>query len=332
MNRSEVKVRLESSLGSLLTNLKDGKIDTREDFGKFCCTVGTFDHFTMIQRNFETSGVSLNIPMLSQEPGVQMLFSLNGQSFFNKRSDPFFLSQSSHSINFFRGYECTNLLDDRSQQHDITFLLKKSFYAELIAQHLSSAEDCLPAMIAKEKEFNTINQHIPADDGVLGILKNILECPFEGKMKNVFIREHLRALLTLQLFHFNSIVTGDSMKVDTKITTRDRAILHDIKEYIDQHYLDPASLETLSRHFGLNEFKLKHGFRALFDTSPMRYFQHKRLTFALSQLRETDKTIKEISDEIGYSHPANFTTAFSKTFGSSPQHYRRTREVAVHPA
>lgn len=323
MKRSEVKAGLQSSLESLLTDLKDGKLNTRADFGNFFCSVETFDHFTMIQRNFETSGDSFNIPMLSREPGVQMLFSLNGRSFFNKRSNPLYLSPSSHSINFFKGYECTNLLDDRSRQNDLTFILKKSFYADLIAQHFSSAEDNLPAMIAKEKEFNTINQHVPSDAGVLGILDNIVNCPFEGKMKNVFIREHLKALLTLQLFQFNSIVTGEPMKADTRITSRDREILHNIKEYIDQHFLNPASLESLSRHFGLNEFKLKHGFKALFDTSPMRYFQHKRLTFAKYLLRETDKTIKEISGEIGYSHAANFTTAFAKTFGNPPQYYRR---------
>lgn len=327
MKRTEVKAGLQSSLESLLSDLKDGKLNTRSDFGDFFCSVENYDHFTMLHRNFETRGDSLNIPMLSQEPGVQMLFSLNGKSFFNKQSDPFFLSQSSHSINFFKGYECTNLLDGRSRQHDVTFFLKKSFYADLIAQHLSSADDRLPAMIVKEKEFNTINQHIPADAGILGILQNILECPFEGKMKNVFIREHLRALFTLQLFHFNPIVTGEPMEVDARITARDREILHHVKEYIDQHFLDPASLESLSRQFGLNEFKLKAGFKSLFDSSPMRYFQHKRLTFALSLLRETDKTIKEISHEIGYSHAANFTAAFVKTFGNSPQHYRRSHEV-----
>jgi AraC-like DNA-binding protein len=39
-------------------------------------------------------------------------------------------------------------------------------------------------------------------------------------------------------------------------------------------------------------------------------------------LRETDQSIKKIADEIGYTHAANFTTAFTKTFGTSPLHYR----------
>jgi AraC-like DNA-binding protein len=329
MKKSEVKAGLQSTIGSLLTSGKDGKVETKSDFGNFTCSVETYDNFTIVQRDFETNGESLNIPFSCYEPSVQMIFSFDGRSFFNKQSHPLMLGPLSHCINYFYGYDCTNLLAEKSQQHDIGFLLTKTFYADLIAQHLSSSDDHLPSMIAKEREFNTINQHIPADAGVLGILRNILDCPFQGKMKKAFLREHIRALLTLQLFHFDSVVGGTPARIDTKIMQRDKEILQAVKEYIDANYLDPNSIENLSKHFGLNEFKLKHGFKFLFDTSPMRYLQQKRLTFGLSLLRDTNKSIKEISDEIGYSHAANFTTAFVKTFGKPPQHYRRSRAVEL---
>ena len=89
--------------------------------------------------------------------------------------------------------------------------------------------------------------------------------------------------------------------------------------------MDPASLDGLSKQFGINEFKLKHGFKVLFDTSPMRYLQYKRLEYSLILLRETDMTIKSIADEIGYTHAANFTIAFTKSFGNPPIYYRNGR-------
>ena len=269
----------------------------------------------------------MSIPFACNEASIQMIFSLDGQSAFNDRFNPYLLSPVSHSLNFFKHYECRNLLDDNARQHDITFRLKKSFYADLINNHLASSDDRLPQMILHQKEFNTINQHVPADPGVLGLLKNIMDCPFQGNMKSAFIREHIRALLTLQLFHFNPIVTGKTIRHDSKISKRDEDILHEVKRYIDQHFLDPASIDTLSKHFGINEFKLKHGFKLLFNTSSMRYLQYKRLEYSLFLLRETDRTIKKIADEIGYSHAANFTIAFTKTFGNSPLHYRTWHEV-----
>lgn len=322
MKRSEVKEELRQTIGSLLTNLQTGEVKTETDFGKFYCSVETHNKFAILKRSFETDGESLHIPFSCSEPGVQMIFSLDGYSFFNDEFDPFKISPSSHCINFFHGYKCVNLLGDHSKQHDISFRLSKSFYADVLAQHRASIDDGLSSMIAQEKEFNTMNQHIRADAAVLGILKNILECPFEGEMKVAYLKEHIRALFTLQLFHFNTVVGSAPAQIDDRITSRDREVLQAVKEYIDQNFLNPNSLESLSRNFGLNEFKLKLGFKTLFETSPIRYLQHKRLTHALMLIRETEKTIKEISHEIGYSHPANFTAAFVRAFGDSPQNFR----------
>lgn len=323
MKRSEVKEELKQSIGSLLTKGESGELNTSADFGNFYCSVEKHEKFAIVKRSFETEGESLHIPFSSNEPGVQMIFSLDGHSFFNRQTNPFIIKPSSHCINFFAGYHCINLLNDRSRQHDIAFRLNKSFYADVVAQYLSAHDDGLPSMIAQEKEFNTMNQHIPTDAAVLGILRNILECPFEGEMKIAYLKEHIRALFTLQLFHFNAVIPGGmEVTIDNGMTVRDRDVLHAVKEYIDENFLNPSSLESLSRRFGLNEFKLKMGFKTMFETSPIRYLQHKRLIYALSLLRNTDKSIKEISHEIGYAHAANFTTAFVRAFGNPPQHFR----------
>ena len=323
VKRSDVKAQVISSVGALLSKGENGDLTTSTDFGNFFCSIEKFDQFAIVRRNFETAGDAMKIPFSCYEPGVQMIFSFDGQSAFNDRFDPFLLSSQSHCINFFKHYECSNLLDENARQHDIAFRLEKSFYADMMASHLAFSEDHLPAMILREQQFNTINDHLPADAGILGILKNIIDCPYKGEMKMAFIREHVRALLTLQLFHFSPVVTGEKLRHDKKITKRDEQILHDIKNYLDQRFLDASSIEMLSKQFGINEFKLKHGFKVLFNTSPMRHLQYKRLEYSKMLLRDTDKTIKEIADEIGYSHAANFTIAFSKTFGNSPGYYRK---------
>jgi AraC-like DNA-binding protein len=322
VTRSDVKAEVISSIGSMLSKCVTKAIATSNDFGSFRCSIERFNDFAIIRRNFTTADDTLSIPFSCSEPSIQMIFSFDGLSAFNDRFNPFLLSLMSHSLNYFKQYECSNLLEENGRQHDISFRLNKSFYTDLIASHLSFAEDRLPSMIFHEQSFNTINQHLPTDAGILGILKNIVDCPYQGEMKQAFIREHIRALLMLQLFHFSPIVSGKKLSHDGKITKRDEDILHDIKNYLDQCFLDASSLESLSKQFGINEFKLKHGFKVIFNTSPMRYLQYKRLEYSRMLLRNTGKSIKEIADEIGYAHAANFTTAFVKTFGNSPIYYR----------
>jgi transcriptional regulator GlxA family with amidase domain len=37
-------------------------------------------------------------------------------------------------------------------------------------------------------------------------------------------------------------------------------------------------------------------------------------------------TIEKIADEVGYAQAANFSTAFTNTFGNSPLHYRSEKQ------
>ena len=326
MNRSPIMTDLVDSLGALLTSFKDGHIERQAEFGNFKCSIENFDQITIVRRQFEVAADSVEIPFSCDKPGIQMIFSLDAPSFFKDRSNPFRLAPASHCLNLFKQYDCKNLLYANARQNDIGFRLDKSLYADLITNHLASSEDLLPAMILQQKEFNTINQHLPSDAAILGILRNILECPFTGMMRNAFIREHVRALLTLQIFHFSSVITGEQINIQKKISRTDRDVLYAVKQYIDHHFLDPTSLQQLSKHFGINEFKLKHGFKVLFDTSPIRYLQLKRLQFSLTLLCDTDMSIKQIADAIGYAHAANFSTAFTKTFCHSPLAYRSEKQ------
>ena len=46
---------------------------------------------------------------------------------------------------------------------------------------------------------------------------------------------------------------------------------------------------------------------------------------AIDLLENSNFTITHIAYELGYSNPANFTRAFNKVMGCSPQHYRLSR-------
>jgi AraC-like DNA-binding protein len=329
MSRSAIMADVINSLGTLLTSGEDGHVERQAEFGNFKCAIEGFDHFRMVRRQFEVGSDAVEIPFSSHKPGIQMIFSLDAPSFFNNRNNPLRLGPVSHTLNFLKQYDCKNLLYANARQNDIGFWLDKDFYTHLITDQLTFTENRLPTMILQNKEFNTINQHLPSDAAVLGILKNIMECPFNGSMRDAFIREHVRVLFMLQIFHFSPVVAGEPINLPNKISRADRDVLYAVKQYIDDHFLNPASLQLLSKQFGINEYKLKYGFKALFDTSPIRYLQWKRLQYSLTLLRDTDLSIKQIANEIGYTHAANFTTAFTKAFSSSPWIYRSERQEVL---
>ncbi|MCW5221499.1 AraC family transcriptional regulator [Verminephrobacter aporrectodeae subsp. tuberculatae] len=69
---------------------------------------------------------------------------------------------------------------------------------------------------------------------------------------------------------------------------------------------------------GLNECKLREGFRQRFNTSPHRLLLEVKMKKAW-QLLETGCQVAEAAYSVGYEHPGNFSAAFSRFFGCAPK-------------
>ena len=55
---------------------------------------------------------------------------------------------------------------------------------------------------------------------------------------------------------------------------------------------------------------------------PMQYVIKRRIGEAQTLLMDTDLPVAVISEQLGYSNPWNFSTAFRKCVGMSPSQYR----------
>ena len=69
---------------------------------------------------------------------------------------------------------------------------------------------------------------------------------------------------------------------------------------------------------GLNEFKLKEGFRKHYGTSPGRLLTELRMRRAW-ELLETGCQVAQAAYRVGYRHPANFSAAFTRFHGRTPK-------------
>lgn len=84
----------------------------------------------------------------------------------------------------------------------------------------------------------------------------------------------------------------------------------------------PPGLPELARAVGLNEFKLKVGFRMLFDSSVFGYLRTQRMEHARRLLAQRHLSITEIAAQVGYENASKFAAAFRRQFGLSPSDLR----------
>jgi len=86
------------------------------------------------------------------------------------------------------------------------------------------------------------------------------------------------------------------------------------------------TIANLAQEAGINENKLKKGFKLLFGSSVHAFLVQARLEKALLLLEETDKSVKEIGMMTGYKRLSSFTKAFKKVYGLSPLFWRKERK------
>jgi len=103
-----------------------------------------------------------------------------------------------------------------------------------------------------------------------------------------------------------------------KLSAYDKECLEAAKNIIDKDSSQHYTIQVISQKVGIGSTKLKNGFKALHGMGLYEYLQHQRMHKAMVQLKETEKSIKQIAKTSGFKHTNNFTAAFKKRFGVSP--------------
>lgn len=156
---------------------------------------------------------------------------------------------------------------------------------------------------------------------MLGIIYDMIECQMPDNIKVVYLHnksEELLILLASQWLERQS-------QAKFSFSNSDRDKFYQVKSYLDECPNDLPGLKELAIQFGLNEFKLKKGFKELFKTTVFGHLLDVKLEKARKLLLETSLGINEIGVIVGYKYPQHFTTAFKKKFGYPPNRLRIQR-------
>jgi AraC family transcriptional regulator, transcriptional activator of the genes for pyochelin and ferripyochelin receptors len=106
---------------------------------------------------------------------------------------------------------------------------------------------------------------------------------------------------------------------------RDVECLYQVKDLLLADFEQKLSLKELSRKAGVNEFKLKKGFKYLFGDSVFAYRHGIRMEKAKIILLETKLPVHDIAYMTGFEYPEDFQKAFKKYWGFTPAELRKSK-------
>ena len=102
-------------------------------------------------------------------------------------------------------------------------------------------------------------------------------------------------------------------------------------EYIEKHYDQHVSLETLARLTGFSPKYFCRYFRTIVHRSPIDYLNYYRIERAARFLAGDDMNVAEVAVHCGYADSSAFIKQFRKYKGTTPKQYKlRMQSPSVH--
>ena len=150
-------------------------------------------------------------------------------------------------------------------------------------------------------------------------LRNILR---EMELKNTGYEDICQAYMEILIIRLmrNTAVT---VQAEQQVNSGNRQCAN-VKRYIDLHFKEPLTLEQLADEAHMNKYYLSHAFKREYGVSPINYMISRRIDESKYLLAETDLSMSQIAQLLGFSSLSYFSQVFRKSHGASPMEFRQS--------
>jgi len=247
---------------------------------------------------------------------IKLRFTLSGKgTVFNKvNNQEYIYNTNQQNIIYMPELDGTGEYDTGSNYRFFEVHFTKEKFLQL-AENSCRALQVLAGHMDSGRYAQMAEQNLPISWAMRNCIQDILHCNYTDGLKLMFIESKCTELLVLQAEAFETLFTRKLYKAPQ--SGYDRDCLYYARDYLIANIHQPPSVAELAKLCGINEFKLKQGFKGLFDNSIFGYLSDYRLNSAKILLTE-GIPIKSVAFDMGYSSVQHFSNAFRKKFAVSP--------------
>lgn len=170
--------------------------------------------------------------------------------------------------------------------------------------------------VQKKTSDTLAKNEIKVGAKIYSVIQDIKNCFYKGLTRKIYIESKIYELIAL------SHHSLDNEKENTSLSTNDVEKIKFAAQLIRDNINNPDTIVRLARKVGVNQTKLKEGFKTVFGNTVFGYLQEIRMNKAKYYLVDTSLSIQEISHLSGYQNVSNFSIAFKRIFGYSPNKLR----------
>jgi len=175
----------------------------------------------------------------------------------------------------------------------------------------------LAASEGSNGQFNILDYFESVE--VSGCLRNILR---EMEQKNPGYEDVCQAYMEILIIRLMRN-TALAVPTEPQMISGNRQCTA-VKRYIDLHFKEALTLEQLAEDAHMNKYSLSHAFKREYGTSPINYMITRRIEESKYLLAETDLSMSQIAQLLGFSSLSYFSQVFRRTQAVSPMEYRQS--------
>lgn len=160
-------------------------------------------------------------------------------------------------------------------------------------------------------------------------ITDIVEDENKGLVRSTRIEGKTLELLSMQIKQFNDDMQEPGKQIMLRKHDIDKIKL--ARKILVDNYNQPPTIENLAKQAGLNQQKLKKGFKLMFNKTINTYARDRRLEIAASELLN-GKSVREAADVVGYANQSHFARRFKDKYGIFPKDYLKNIRNRVFPS
>lgn len=132
----------------------------------------------------------------------------------------------------------------------------------------------------------------------------------------------VRVHLSLAAAREGQAVEAETASVEDAGTPEQR-LVRAAQRYIGDHLEEALTVSLVARQVGLSDRRLLALFREQLGQTVSGFISEERVRTGQRLLNDTDMSVQDVAQHVGFSNPGNFATAFRERHGVSPQAYRQ---------
>lgn len=152
------------------------------------------------------------------------------------------------------------------------------------------------------------------------LFSQIAENRLDDELQPAFLEGVSKMILSI--LWQNNVVNPLKGRKSCDYNSADQKAIRAAEHLLTGSFENPPTICELSRMVGLNEYKLKNGFREMYGKTIYEYIRELRMKNAKNLLEDDDLSISQIAYKVGYINTSHFARAFRKEYGLNPSDLR----------